>query len=165
MIGNKISDKITKLSKNSQQNNSETVANENYKEIPKERYVSIEDRQKIIDEMRSINLLDNTPNQPTKFRTKNWVEINDDTRGTYNTNSQTKFKTSMLMSSLCDYSDAYMVVTGTTTVTEVVAAGGNIQYAIYNIQYTIVLKNCAPFTDCVCETNNTQVDNAKDIDA
>ena len=34
-----------------------------------------------------INLLDNTPNQPTKFRTKNWVEINDDSRGTYNTNS------------------------------------------------------------------------------
>ena len=53
-----------------------------------------------------INLLDNTPNQPTKFRTKNWVEINDDSRGTYNTNSQIKFKTSMLRSSLYDYSDA-----------------------------------------------------------
>ena len=38
-----------------------------------------------------INLLDNTPNQPTKFRSKNWVEINDDARGTYNTNSQIKF--------------------------------------------------------------------------
>ena len=50
-----------------------------------------------------INLLDNTPNQPTKF----WVEINDDSRGTRNTNSQIKFKTSMLRSSLCDYSDAY----------------------------------------------------------
>ena len=35
-----------------------------------------------------INLLDKTPNQPTKFRTKNTVEINDDARGTYNTNSQ-----------------------------------------------------------------------------
>ena len=57
-----------------------------------------------------ISLLDNTPNQPTKFRTKNWVETNDDVRGTYNTNSQTKFKTSMLKSSACDYSDAYMLV-------------------------------------------------------
>ena len=57
-----------------------------------------------------INLLDNTPNQPTKFRTKNWVETNDDARGTYNTNSQTKFKTSMLKSSSCDYSDAHMLV-------------------------------------------------------
>ena len=34
--------------------------------------------------MRLIKLLDNTPNQPTNFRTKNWIEINDDTRGTYN---------------------------------------------------------------------------------
>ena len=40
-----------------------------------------------------INLLDNTPSQPTKLRTKNWVEINDDARGTCNTNSQIKFKT------------------------------------------------------------------------
>ena len=42
---------------------------------------------------KMINLLDNTPNQPTKFGTKNWVEINDDSWGTYNTNSQIKFKT------------------------------------------------------------------------
>ena len=39
-----------------------------------------------------IVLFDNTPNQPTKFRTKNWVEIDDDARGTYNTNSQIIFK-------------------------------------------------------------------------
>ena len=60
-----------------------------------------------------INLLENTPNQPTKFRTKNWVEINDDSRGTYNTNSQIRFETSMLRSSLCDYSEAYILVSGT----------------------------------------------------
>ena len=42
-----------------------------------------------------INLLDSTPNQPSKFRTKNWVEINDDALETYNTNSQIRFKTSM----------------------------------------------------------------------
>ena len=47
-----------------------------------------------------MNLLDNTPNQSTKFTKKNWVEINDESRGTYNTNSQIKFKTSMLRSSL-----------------------------------------------------------------
>ena len=57
-----------------------------------------------------MNLLDNTPNQITKFRTKNWVEINDDLCGTYNTNSQIKFKNSMLRSSLCAYSDAYIPV-------------------------------------------------------
>ena len=43
-----------------------------------------------------INLLNNTLNQPTKFRAKNWTEINDDLRGTCNTNSHIKFKTSML---------------------------------------------------------------------
>ena len=57
-----------------------------------------------------INLLDNTPNQPFKFRIKNWVEINHDSHGTYNTNSQIEFKTSMLELSLCDYSDAYILV-------------------------------------------------------
>ena len=46
-----------------------------------------------------INLLHNTPNQPSKFRTRNWVEINDNSCGLHNTNSQIKFKTSMLKSS------------------------------------------------------------------
>ena len=52
-----------------------------------------------------INLLDNTPNQSSKFRTANWDEINDDSCGMYNTNNQIKFKVSMLKSSLCDYSE------------------------------------------------------------
>ena len=55
-----------------------------------------------------INLLDNTPNQPSEFKTKNWVEINDESRGTYNKNNQIRFKISILKSSSCDYSDAYM---------------------------------------------------------
>ena len=63
-----------------------------------------------------INLLDNTLNQPTRFRTKNWVEINDDSWGTYNTNSQIKFKASMLKSSLCGYSNVWILVNRTITV-------------------------------------------------
>ena len=55
-----------------------------------------------------INLLDNTTNQTTKFRTKHWVEINDELRKTYNEDNQIRFKTSVLRSSLCDYSDAYI---------------------------------------------------------
>ena len=58
-------------------------------------------------------MLKNTPNQPTKFRTKNWLKINHDSRGTYNTNSQIKFKTSMLRTSLRDCSDPYILVSGT----------------------------------------------------
>ena len=54
-----------------------------------------------------INLLDNTPNQPSKFRTKNWVEINEDFRRTYNTTIQIKFKISVLKSR---YSDVIIVM-------------------------------------------------------
>ena len=46
--------KITEVSKASRQNNSETVTNENDKEVPKERYISSVERQKIIDNLRSI---------------------------------------------------------------------------------------------------------------
>ena len=63
-----------------------------------------------------VNLLDNTSNQPSKFRTKNWVEINEDVRGAYSPNKQIRFKTSMLRSSLCDYSDAYILFRGNITV-------------------------------------------------
>ena len=106
------------------------------------------------------NLIDDTSNQPSKFRTKNWVEINDESRGTYNVNSQIKFKTTMLKSSLCDYSDAYILVKGTISVTNTAAAGA----AVNNINKKVIFKNCAPFTNCISEINNTQIDNAKDID-
>ena len=105
-------------------------------------------------------LIDDTSNQPSKFRTKNWVEINDESRGTYNVNSQIKFKTTMLKSSLCDYSDAYIVVKGTITVNNTAAADA----AANNTNKKVIFKNCAPFTNCISEINNTQVDNAKDID-
>ena len=55
----------------------------------------------------------NTPNQPSKFMTKNWIEINDSARGTYNTNNQFKFKTKMLKLRLCEYGDTYILVQGT----------------------------------------------------
>ena len=55
------------------------------------------------------NLLGNASNQPSKCRTKSWVEINDKSRGTY-TDSDIKFKTTMLRTKLCDYPDAYILV-------------------------------------------------------
>ena len=56
-------------------------------------------------------------NQPSKFRIRNWVEINDESRGVYNSNNnKIKFKTLMIGSNLCDYSDAYMLVKGTIIV-------------------------------------------------
>ena len=59
-----------------------------------------------------VNLLDNTSNQLSKFRTKNWIEINDQSRRVYNTDSDIRFKTIMLKSNLCDYSDAYIHIKG-----------------------------------------------------
>ena len=57
-----------------------------------------------------INLLNSSSNQLSKVRTKNWVEISNESRGTHNTNSQIKFNTITLKSNLCDYSDAYILV-------------------------------------------------------
>ena len=70
-----------------------------------------------------INLLelDKTPNQQSKFRTKNWVETNDDSCGTYNTNSQIKFKTLILRSSFCDDNDAYILVKQTMSIVNTAA--------------------------------------------
>ena len=59
---------------------------------------------------------DNKSNKPFKFRTKNLVEINDESRGTYYVNSQINFKTAMLKSSLCNYSDTYILVKGTIAI-------------------------------------------------
>ena len=61
--------------------------------------------------------------QPSKFRIKSWVEVNNESFGTYNINSQIKFVTSMFRIPLCDYSDAYILVSATTTVPNIAAAG------------------------------------------
>ena len=61
---------------------------------------------------KTANLLNNESNKPSKFKTKNWVEINDDIRGVYSPNKQIRFKTAMPGFSLCDYSDAYIIVKG-----------------------------------------------------
>ena len=106
------------------------------------------------------NLIDDTSNQPSKFRTRNLAEINDESRGAYNINIQIKFKTAMLKSSLCDYSDAYILVKETITVNNTAAQGA----AANNINKKVIFKNCAPFANCISEINNTQIDNAKDID-
>ena len=106
------------------------------------------------------NSLDSASNKLSKFRTRNWVEINDEARGTYFHNKQIKFKTSMLRSSLCDYIDAYILVKGNITVNNTAAAGA----AANNTNKKVIFKNCAPFTNCISKINNTQIDNAEYID-
>ena len=106
-------------------------------------------------------MLDNASNQPSKFRTRNWVEINDESRGTY-TSNDIKFKTTMLRSNLCDYADAYILVKGTITITG--AGNDDATKQADERDKGVTFKNCAPFTKCISRINNTEIDNTKDID-
>ena len=77
--------------------------------------------------------------------------MSDESRGTYNVNSQIKFKTTVLKSSLCDYSDAYIRPKGNVTVNN-----QQLQVLIQIIQIA--------YTNCISQISNTQIDNAKDTD-
>ena len=109
------------------------------------------------------NLLDNNlSNQPSKFRTKNWVEINDESKELYSYDSDIRFKTTMLRSNLCDYADEYIIVKGTITNT-----GAGVDVAARQtdeINKCVILKNCASFTKCTNRINGTDTDNTEDID-
>ena len=126
-----------------------------------EKGIYLQGKNIIMEYQKNINLLDNTSDQPSKLRTNNWFKVNNDLSGTYNTNSQIKFKTSMLKSSLYNYSDAYILVSRT-----IMIAGAEIEDDARQ-EYERnkeVIKICVPFTDSISEINNTQVDNAKDLD-
>ena len=99
------------------------------------------------------NLLDNASNQPSKFRTRNWVEINE-SRGTY-TSNDIKFKTTMLRSNLCDYADAYILVKGTITITG--AGADAAARRTDEREKGVTFKKCTPFTKCISRINNTDI--------
>ena len=81
----------------------------------------------------------------------------------YNTNSQIKFKTTMLKSSLYDYSDVYTLLKGTMTIAK--RGTDEVTRQANERNKGVIFENCAPFIDCISEINNTtQIDNAKDID-
>ena len=113
-----------------------------------------------MEHQKIVSLLDNIPNQPSKFRTKNRVEINDESRGICSVNRQINFKTSMLRSSLCDYSSTYILVKGNMSVNNTAVVGADANHT----NKKVIFKNCVPVTDCISKINNTQVDNVKDID-
>ena len=92
------------------------------------------------------NLLNDASNKPSKFRTRNWVETNDESRETY-TGNDIKFKTTMLRSSLCDYADAHILVKGAITVTG--AKDDDATKRLDERNKDVVFKNCAPFTKCI----------------
>ena len=106
------------------------------------------------------NLLDSSSNEPSKFRTRNWIKINDDSRGTY-TDPDIKFKTTILTSNLCDYADAYILVRGTITITGSGADAAARQADERN--KSLIFKYCAPFTKCISRINNAEIDTAQNI--
>ena len=102
------------------------------------------------------NLLGPTEDNVPRFITKKWIEVHNQSNNDYSTSTPIRFKTSMLRSDLCDYSDAYVWVRG--TVTKVDAAHNN----AFNRQLT--LKNNAPFISCISKINGKLVENAEDLD-
>ena len=101
------------------------------------------------------NLLDNASNQSSKFRTKNWFEINDESRRVYTTGSDIKFKTTMLRSRLCNYADASILVNGTITITG--AGDAAAARRLDERNKGAMFKNCAPFTKCIRKINDTEM--------
>ena len=110
-----------------------------------------------------INLLNNTPNQLYKIRTKNWIVLSDLLKEVYITNCQSKFKFAMLKSSVCDYSDAYILSKERITVIAKDDSYAAARQADERNKGEI-FQNCGPFINCNSEINNTEIDNAKDVD-
>ena len=111
-----------------------------------------------------VKQLDNTPDQPSKFRTKKWVKKNDESKESYNTGSNIKIKNTMLRSTLCDCADACILVKGTITITGVGDDDATKQLDERNKGAIVIFKNCAPFTKCMSRINGREIDNAQDID-
>ena len=89
-----------------------------------------------------------------RFVTKKWIEVYDQSGGIYNANKEIRIKTSMLISDLCDFSDAYIVVKGVIAVTDPDNAKRN---------KSVAFKNSAPFINCISKINDVKIDNAEDL--
>ena len=161
LIGNKTADKITSLGK------TKSKEKENERQ---EIYIPPDKRQQIIDELRlfwyhikmnyqkTTKLLDTTSDNVPRFIIKNWIKVHDQSGSAEDRRKPTKqirFKTSMLRSDLCDFSDACIVLKGTIIVT------GTSNRSRKN--RPLAFKNNAPFISCISKINNMLIDNAEDL--
>ena len=113
------------------------------------------------------NLLNDSKYENSKFATKKWYIIDNESKGNYSHHNPIKFLTSSLESSLCDYSDAYILVTGNITVTRTIAAAA----ADVNTQrkkplaaaIKVIFRNCAPTEDCWTEISDNFDDYANSL--
>ena len=104
-----------------------------------------------METQKNLNLLNGSENDNSKFATKKWCIIDSESNGNYSQNDEIKFLTRSIDSSLCDYSDAYILVTGNITATP------------NNAVTQVVFKSCAPFEKCRTEINETFIDEATHI--
>ena len=104
-----------------------------------------------METQKIVNLLNDSNNENSKLATKKWYIIDSEAKGNYLPNNQIKFLASSLKSSLCHYSDAYILVTGNITVTD------------DDANTKVTFKNCAPFEKCRTEINETLVHYAQHI--
>ena len=109
-----------------------------------------------METQKIVNLLNDADNESSKFVTRKWYIINDQNNGQYgkgNENGSTiKFETKVIKPNLCDYVDAYILVTGNITCT-----GGD-------ADSKVAFKNCAPFRRCVTHINDEHVETAENLD-
>ena len=104
-----------------------------------------------METQKIVNFINGSDNDNSKFATKKWYIIDSESNGNYSQNDEIKFLTRSIESSLCDYSDAYILVTGNITATP------------NNAATQVVFKNCAPFEKCRTEINETFIDEAMHI--
>ena len=105
----------------------------------------------IMETQKIVNLLNGSDNDNSKFATKKWHIMDSKSNGNYSQSDEIKFLTRSIESSLCDYSEAYILVTGDITATP------------NNAVTQVVFKNCAPFEKCRTEINETFFDEATHI--
>ena len=102
------------------------------------------------------NLLGPAHDEVPRFITKKWMEVQSQSGNTYNTSKPIRFKTSMLRSDFCDYSDAYVWVKGKITVTNPNDSA--------NFNKELILKTNALFISCISKINGQLVENVEDLD-
>ena len=109
-----------------------------------------------MESQKIINLLDHKDEDNPRFETKKWYIVNDNNNGNYDlgddVHSIVKFNTEIVKPFLCDYSDAYILVTG------------NIKVENGNDATKVAIKNCDPFTKAFFKLNDSQVDTGDNLD-
>ena len=109
-----------------------------------------------METQKIVNLLNSSENEYSKFPTKEWYVIDSESKGNYSHQDPIKFLTKSIASSLCDYSDAYILVIEDITVTRTIAAASNNleRKQPLTAATQVAFKNCAPFKDCGTEIND-----------